>query len=94
MVKRRKVMPKINKLLQQTFIELYRTQGWTPKQIADQFNVKERTVISVVEKREPTGFCLCCGKEFTSFKYLKRRFGSRKCANKSHGSHEIQSESI
>ena len=33
--------------------------------------------------------CEWCGKEFTSFKYLKRRFCSRECANKAHGSHEI-----
>lgn len=29
-------------------------------------------------------FCECCGKEFHQYKYLKRRFCSRDCANKSH----------
>ena len=28
--------------------------------------------------------CECCGKEFYQFKYLKRRFCSRQCANKRH----------
>ena len=92
MVKGEKVMAKISKLLQQTFIELYRIQGWTPKQIADQFNVKERTVISVVEKREPTGFCLCCGKELEQTSgHRQKEFCSPKCYKKWRKEHVISS---
>ena len=41
-------MPKIDKLTQSLFIKLYEDEKWTIKQIADQFKVKERTVIAVV----------------------------------------------
>ena len=34
--------------------------------------------------------CECCGKEFRQYKYLKRRFCSRQCANKSqHGTKRL-----
>lgn len=89
---RRQGMSKINKLLQQTFIELYETQGWTPKQIADQFNVKERTVITVVEKREQTGFCLCCGKELEQIPgHRQKEFCSPKCYKKWRREHVLSS---
>ena len=56
-------MPKPNKLLKQTIIELYKVHKWIPKQKANQFNISERSVIAVVDKREATKTCLYCGKE-------------------------------
>ena len=45
-------MAKVNKFMQQMFIDLYKNHEWTIERIAKQFKVKERTVIAIVEKRE------------------------------------------
>lgn len=76
-------MPKITNLLNQTIFELYKNYGWSIKEIAGQFKIKERTIISIVEKRETTNRCLCCGKEITQTPgHRKKEFCSSCCYRK------------
>lgn len=87
-------MPRLDKLTQSLFIQLYIKEGWTIKQIADQFRVKERTVAAVVEKREPTAYCLCCGKELEqSPGHRQKEFCSPKCYRKWRKEHSLVSTS-
>lgn len=87
-------MPKLDKLTQSLFVQLYTNEGWTIKQIADQFLVKERTVAAVVEKREPTAHCLCCGKELEqSPGHRQKEFCSPKCYRRWRKEHSLVSTS-
>jgi len=87
-------MPRIDKLTQSLFIKLYKDEKWTIKQIADQFQVKERTVIGVVEKRKPTGYCLCCGKEVEQTPgHRQKEFCSTSCYRKWRKGHALTSTS-
>lgn len=40
-------MAKVSELIHKLFIELYKTHEWTIKQIADQFEYKQRTLIAI-----------------------------------------------
>ena len=94
MVKGATNMAKVSKLIQRMFIELYKTHGWTIKQIADQFGCKERTVIAIVEKREQTTKCLYCGKELEQTPgHRQKEFCSPKCYKKWRKEHALNTTS-
>ena len=85
-------MSKLDKKTKELFIELYTNHGWTIKEIAGQFQIKERSVIAVVEKREPTNTCLFCGKEIEQTPgHRQKEFCSQSCYRKWRKIHALSS---
>ena len=85
-------MAKIQKYMRQMFIILYKEHEWTIEMIAKQFRVKERTVAAIVEKREQTSHCLCCGKDLIQTPgHRQKEFCSPACYRKWRKAHVFSS---
>ena len=79
-IRRQSFMHKLNK---QLMVELYTNQKWSIKEISEFMHLPERSVIAVVEPRETTSYCRCCGKELIQTTgHRQKEFCSSTCYKK------------
>lgn len=83
MVKGDTKMAQFNKFMREMLIDLYKNHGWTIQGLAKHFKAKERTITAIVEKREQTTHCLCCGKKLEQTPgHRQKEFCSPACYRK------------